>query len=110
MDEGMPEAAPNGPLSGLRVLEIGHFVAAPFCTRLLADLGADVIKIEPPAGDPVRQWGKQVNGVAPWWSLHARNKRCITLNLKNKKAIDIVLRLRAQMEPPGGNFPAGPPP
>ena len=41
---------------------------------------AQIIKIEPPAGDPVRQWGKQVNGVAPWWSLHARNKRCITLN------------------------------
>ena len=89
----MPEAALNGPLSGLRVLEIGHFVAAPFCTRLLADLGADVIKIEPPAGDPVRQWGKQVNGVAPWWSLHARNARCITLNLNNKKAMDIDLRL-----------------
>src|SRR3954470_21293452 len=77
----MPETAPNGPLSGLRVLEIGHFVAAPFCTRLLADLGADVIKIEPPTGDPVRQWGKQAKGVTPWWSLRAHNKRCITLNL-----------------------------
>ena len=103
----MPEAAPNGPLSGLRVLEIGHFVAAPFCTRLLADLGADVIKIEPPAGDPVRQWGKQVNGVAPWWSLHARNKRCITLNLKNKKAIDIVLRLVAECDALVENFRPG---
>ena len=107
MDEDMREAAPNGPLSGLRVLEIGHFVAAPFCTRLLADLGADVIKIEPPAGDPVRQWGKQVNGVAPWWSLHARNKRCITLNLKNKKAIDIVLRLVAECDALVENFRPG---
>ena len=79
----MERAASHGPLSGLRVLEIGHFVAAPFCTRLLADLGADVIKIEPPSGDPVRQWGKQVNGTSLWWSLHARNKRCITLNLKH---------------------------
>src|ERR687885_2246354 len=103
----MPEAAPNGPLSDLRVLEIGHFVAAPFCTRLLADLGADVIKIEPPTGDPVRQWGKQVNGVAPWWSLHARNKRCITLNLKNKKAIDIVLRLVAECDDLVENFRPG---
>jgi crotonobetainyl-CoA:carnitine CoA-transferase CaiB-like acyl-CoA transferase len=107
MDEDMPEAAPNGPLSGLRVLEIGHFVAAPFCTRLLADLGADVIKIEPPSGDPARQWGKQVNGVAPWWSLHARNKRCITLNLKNKKAIDIVLRLVAECDALVENFRPG---
>src|SRR4051794_7148416 len=107
MEEDMPETAPNGPLSGLRVLEIGHFVAAPFCTRLLADLGADVIKIEPPTGDPVRQWGKQVNDVAPWWSLHARNKRCITLNLKNKKAIDIVLRLTAECDALVENFRPG---
>ena len=56
MDEDMPEAAPNGPLSGLRVLEIGHFVAAPFCTRLLADLGARVLKIERPGeGDDTRR-------------------------------------------------------
>src|SRR5215210_6430209 len=103
----MSEAAPHGPLSGLRVLEIGHFVAAPFCTRLLADLGADVIKVEPPGGDPVRQWGKQVNGVAPWWSLHARNKRCITLNLKHKKAIDIVLRLVAECDALVENFRPG---
>jgi crotonobetainyl-CoA:carnitine CoA-transferase CaiB-like acyl-CoA transferase len=89
------KAAAHGPLSDLRVLEIGHFVAAPFCTRLLADLGADVIKIEPPAGDPVRQWGKQVDGHSAWWSLHGRNKRSITLNLKHPKAIDIVLRLSA---------------
>src|SRR3954468_2333426 len=103
----MTEAAPHGPLSGLRVLEIGHFVAAPFCTRLLADLGADVIKVEPPSGDPVRQWGKQVNGAAPWWSLHARNKRCITLNLKHKKAIEIVLRLVAGCDALVENFRPG---
>ena len=103
----MEQAASHGPLTGLRVLEIGHFVAAPFCTRLLADLGADVIKIEPPTGDPVRQWGKQVNGVAPWWSLHARNKRCITLNLKSKKAVDIVLRLVAECDALVENFRPG---
>src|SRR3954465_15142312 len=103
----MTEAAPHGPLTGLRILEIGHFVAAPFCTRLLADLGADVIKIEPPGGDPVRQWGRQVSGAAPWWSLHARNKRCITLNLKNKKAIEIVLRLVADSDALVENFRPG---
>ncbi|MFZ2994852.1 CaiB/BaiF CoA transferase family protein [Sphingobium sp.] len=80
-------------LSGLRVLEIGHFVAAPFCTRLLADQGADVIKIEPKTGDPVRQWGEMVDGKSLWWSMHGRNKRCITLNLKADRARQIVLDL-----------------
>ena len=56
----------TGPLAGLRVLELGHFVAAPFCTRLLADLGADVIKVEPPgAGDPVRQWAPATRVIPP---------------------------------------------
>lgn len=103
----MTTTAPNGPLSGLRILEIGHFVAAPFCTRLLADLGADVIKIEPPSGDPVRQWGKQVNGATPWWSLHARNKRCITLNLKDPRAVEIALRLVADCDALVENFRPG---
>lgn len=84
----------SGPLAGLRIVELGHFVAAPFCTRLLADLGADVIKVEPPGGDPVRQWGRQVEGAgAPWWSMHARNKRVLTLNLKTPRAVEIVLDL-----------------
>jgi len=103
----MTEAASHGPLTGLRVLEIGHFVAAPFCTRLLADLGAEVIKVEPPAGDPVRQWGKQVNGSAPWWSLHARNKQCITLNLKHPQAASLVLRLVAKCDALVENFRPG---
>ena len=103
----MTEAASHGPLTGLRVLEIGHFVAAPFCTRLLADLGAEVIKVEPLAGDPVRQWGKQVNGSAPWWSLHARNKQCITLNLKHPQAASLVLQLVAKCDALVENFRPG---
>lgn len=103
----MSEAAGGGPLTGLRVLEIGHFVAAPFCTRLLGDLGADVIKIEPPSGDPVRQWGKQLDGNALWWSVHGRNKRCVALNLKHPKAATIVLRLVASCDALVENFRPG---
>jgi len=98
----------NGPLTGLRVLELGHFVAAPFCTRLLGDLGADIIKIEPPgAGDPVRQWGQQVDGNSLWWSVHGRNKRSVTLNLKHRKAADLVLRLAAGCDAVVENFRPG---
>jgi crotonobetainyl-CoA:carnitine CoA-transferase CaiB-like acyl-CoA transferase len=103
----MTPAADRGLLSGLRILEIGHFVAAPFCTRLLGDLGADVIKIEPPTGDPVRQWGQQLNGHPLWWSVHGRNKRCMTLNLKHPKAAAIVLRLAAGCDALVENFRPG---
>ncbi len=104
-----PEPAPQGvgPLAGLRVVELGHFVAAPFCTRLLADLGADVVKVEPPSGDPVRQWGQQVGGAAPWWSMHARNKRSLTLNLKHPKARAIVLDLARRADVLVENFRPG---
>ena len=103
----MAEEVRSGPLTGLRVLEIGHFIAAPFGTRLLADLGADVIKIEPPTGDPIRQWGTHIDGNSPWWSQHARNKRCLTLNLKDPKAKDIVLGLAKVSDAVVENFRPG---
>jgi len=87
------------PLEGVKVLELGHFIAAPFCTRLLADMGASVIKVEPPIkGDPVRSWGKMHNGSSAWWSVHGRNKQSITLNLKNTKACELVLKLVAESD------------
>ena len=103
----MTQDVSYGILSGLRILEIGHFVAAPFCTRLLADLGADIIKIEPPSGDPVRQWGQQVNGTSLWWSIHGRNKRSVTLNLKHPEAASIVRRLVAGCDAVVENFRPG---
>lgn len=103
----MEEAARSGPLTGLRVLEIGHFIAAPFATRLLGDLGADVIKVEPLRGDPIRQWGIRVDGNAPWWSQHARNKRCITLDLKHPRAKEIVLGLAGVSDAVVENFRPG---
>lgn len=95
------------PLSGLRVVEIGHFVAAPFCTRLLGDLGADVIKIEPFGGDPVRKWGQQINGRSLWWSIHGRNKRSLALDLKSSRARDIVLHVVAKADALVENFRPG---
>jgi crotonobetainyl-CoA:carnitine CoA-transferase CaiB-like acyl-CoA transferase len=95
------------PLDGLRVLEIGHFVAAPFCTRLLGDLGADVIKIEPPGGDPVRCWGEAVNGHSLWWSIHGRNKRSVALDLKQAASRNIVLRLIERVDVLVENFRPG---
>jgi crotonobetainyl-CoA:carnitine CoA-transferase CaiB-like acyl-CoA transferase len=103
----MTEPARHGPLTGLRVVEIGHFVAAPFCTRILGDLGADVIKIEPPEGDPVRQWGEQIDGNSLWWSMHGRNKRSVTLNLKQPRAADIVLKLVEKSDVVVENFRPG---
>ena len=101
-------AAPSAaPLAGTRVLELGHYVAAPFATRLLGDLGAEVIKVEPPAGDPVRQWGARYEGSAPWWSVHARNKRCISLDLKRPEAKRIVLDLVRSCDALVENFRPG---
>jgi crotonobetainyl-CoA:carnitine CoA-transferase CaiB-like acyl-CoA transferase len=95
------------PLAGLRVLEIGHFVAAPFCTRLLGDLGADIIKIEPPGGDPVRKWGEAIEGNALWWSIHGRNKRSIMLDLKKPASRELVLRLVEHCDALVENFRPG---
>ncbi|MEQ8504137.1 MAG: CoA transferase [Rhodospirillales bacterium] len=99
---------PGGPLAGLCVVELGHFVAAPFCTRVLADLGARVIKVEPPVkGDPVRSWGTQKNGQSLWWSVHGRNKLCVTANLKSPEGIDLVKGLIAQADAVVENFKPG---
>ena len=87
-------AAPDGPLAGLRVLELGQLIAGPFAAKTLADFGADVIKIEPPgAGDPLRQWRLLKDGTSVWWQVQARNKRSVVLDLKDPAAQDIVRRL-----------------
>ncbi len=80
-----------GPLVGLKIVELGHYIAGPFCTRVLADLGAEVVKIEPPGGDPIRGWGARVNGHPVWFSIHGRNKLSVELDLKRDR--DSALRL-----------------
>ncbi|MDE2129541.1 MAG: CoA transferase [Betaproteobacteria bacterium] len=107
VDAATSTPAAQGPLKGLRVLELGSLIAGPFAARLLAEFGADVVKVEPPArggdpgGDPLRTWRKlhpEPGGTSLWWAAQARNKRCITVNLKHPKGRDIVLRLAAQAD------------
>ena len=85
----------DSALSDLRVLEMGQLLAGPFCGQLLADFGAEVIKIEAPGvGDPMRQWGREKpHGKSLWWPVVARNKRSLTLNLREKDGQDIVRKL-----------------
>lgn len=96
-----------GPLEGVRVLELGHFIAAPFCTRLLGDLGAEIIKIEPPGGDPVRTWGAQIDGNSVWWSVHGRNKKSVVVDLKQDGSRDIILKLVSKCDAVVENFRPG---
>ncbi|MEM1161501.1 MAG: CaiB/BaiF CoA-transferase family protein [Pseudomonadota bacterium] len=97
----------TGPLRGLRIVEFGHFIAAPFATRVLGDLGAEIIKVEPPNGDPIRGWGGQLDGKPLWWSSHARNKKLVTLNLKAPEARQIALDLIAASDAVIENFRPG---
>jgi len=82
------------PLAGLKVLEMGTLIAGPFCTRLLAEFGAEVIKIEAPGeGDPLRNWRKLHKGTSLWWLVQARNKKSVTVNLRHADGQEIVRRL-----------------
>ena len=98
--------ANEGPLNDIRVIELGQLIAGPFCGQLMADMGADVIKVEPPgAGDPMRVWGR---GDYPlWWSVCARNKRCITANLRESEGQELVKKLISQADMVLENFRPG---
>ena len=82
----------NGPLAGVKVVEMGQLIAGPFCGQLLGDMGADVIKLEPPGqGDPMRVWGR---GDYPlWWEVVARNKRAVSCNLREREGQALARRL-----------------
>jgi formyl-CoA transferase len=82
------------PLEGLKVIEMGTLIAGPFCGRLLAEFGAEVVKIEPPGeGDPLRKWRTLHNGTSLWWYAQARNKKSLTLNLREPEGQAIARRL-----------------
>ncbi|MDT5029827.1 MAG: formyl-CoA transferase, partial [Micromonosporaceae bacterium] len=90
----MTEPCP-GPLSGIRVIEVGTLISGPFAGRLLGDMGAEVIKIEPPGSpDPLRTWGQaELDGHHFFWTVHARNKKAVTLNLREDKGRELFLDL-----------------
>ena len=84
----------SGPLAGIRVVELGQLIAGPFAARILAEYGADVVKVETPgSGDPLRSWRKLHEGTSLWWRVQARNKRSLTADLKTTDGQEIVRRL-----------------
>jgi crotonobetainyl-CoA:carnitine CoA-transferase CaiB-like acyl-CoA transferase len=95
------------PLDDLRVLDVATLFAGPMAATMLADFGADVIKIEHPKGDPVRKHGHSKDGVNLWWKLIGRNKRCVTLNLSQAQGQEILLRLAKQSDVLIENFRPG---
>ena len=96
------------PLAGIKVIELGQLIAGPFAGRILADFGAEVIKIEPPGtGDPLRQWRKLHNGTSLWWYVQNRNKKSVTANLRVLQGQEIVRRLARSADVLIENFKPG---
>lgn len=102
------EMTTNGPLDGVKVLELGSFIAGPFAGQLLGDFGADVIKIENPAGDTMRTWGvTSEDGESLWWPTIARNKRSVTADLRTDEGREFVRRLADDADVVLENFRPG---
>ena len=96
------------PLAGLKVVELGTLIAGPFCTRIMAEFGAEVIKVESPdGGDPLRQWRKLYDGTSLWWYVQARNKKSVTANLKHPEGREFVRKLIASADILVENFRPG---
>jgi formyl-CoA transferase len=103
------ESVGPGALAGVRVIELGQLLAGPFTGRLLGDMGADIIKIEPPGQpDPMRDWGHaRYEDRSLWWPVLSRNKKCITLNLRTERGQELLLELVAQCDVVVENFRPG---
>src|SRR5438094_1863700 len=103
-----PVADQPMPLKGVKVLELGSLIAGPYASALLAQFGAEVIKVEPPKdGDPLRKWRKLHDGTSLWWYTQSRNKKSVTLDLKADEARDIVRRLARDVDIVIENFRPG---
>ncbi len=97
----------NKPLQGLRVIELGQLLAGPFAGCMLGYFGAEVIKVEPPGGDPIRNWRQVKDGTSLWWRSLGRNKKCISLDLKTEKGRDLVRELLKSADIVVENFRPG---
>lgn len=98
----------SGPLEGVRVIEMGSLIAGPYAGALFAQFGADVIKIEPPTiGDPLRKWRKMDGDTSLWWYSQSRNKKSLTLNLKDPDAQEVLKRLVSEADVLIENFRPG---
>ena len=105
VDEAVSAA---GPLAGVRVLELGSLIAGPFCGRILADFGADVIKVEPPGeGDPLRTWSLVTDHGSLWSMVQSRNKRSVAVDLRQPEGRELVRRLATQCDVLIENFRPG---
>ena len=102
----MTYSAPR-PLEGIRVLELGQLLAGPFAGCMLGYFGAEVIKIEPPGGDPLRNWRVLRDGTSLWWSSLARNKKSVTLDLQTGRGREIAKQLAARCDVLIENFKPG---
>ncbi|MXY51905.1 MAG: CoA transferase [Gammaproteobacteria bacterium] len=101
----MAKAESKGALADLRVIELGTLIAGPFCGQLLGDMGAEVIKVEAPGvGDPMRSWGR---GLPVWWPVIGRNKKSVTLNLRDERGQDILRELVQRADVVVENFRPG---
>ena len=105
----MTDQIPKGPLSDLKVVEMGTLIAGPFCGQVLGDFGADVVKVEDPGkGDPMRQWGRSLpKGLSPWWPVIGRNKRSVALDLRQPEGRELALALIDQADVLIENFRPG---
>jgi formyl-CoA transferase len=103
------EPTPTGALDGIRVIEVGTLISGPFAGRLLGDMGAEVIKIEPPGSpDPLRTWGQaELDGHRFFWTIHARNKKAVTLNLRAARGRELFLDLVERADIVVENFRPG---
>ena len=99
---------PSKPLAGLKVVELGTLIAGPFASRICAEFGAEVIKVESPdGGDPLRKWRKLYEGTSLWWFVQARNKQSITLNLKHEDGREVLKKLLSEADILIENFRPG---